>query len=478
MLMNQRRQLVEQIRQQSIQQRAQALREAAQRQTSIVPIVGGATGSGSSNTKTQYWIQTIFAPEGFDNQIYLQSLTMDNTSAVYSLSNPNPDSGAALLSRKFANNGDLMWQYPIEASGYETDFDVNPAKIFIHQGHLYSLYSTIITKQTLNGDFVWQSSWNANSEEGNVFVFSSFVIGFDGNLVVISTSNDATFVHLISAVTGQVIKTVNLSIDATPDRYFDAQPIIDQNGNIIVACNWNFSGYHSTIIKIDPTLTTVLSTFTMDEDAFDGDCDVTALALDQNDILYVVQYDESMYALDNRTNEILWTKQYKGFGNDAYHLTATSTGEVYWVGESDWNDFGGSDGRNVVTIIKLNQNGDLDWATGIRYIPVDDDFEVTGWESGSSTSGAQIVNDALLITAEIQLSGPDTETILKLPLTQVLGTYGDYEFFDITDQVSFTSPVPVEIPVVALITTVSNPIPVGYTPSLFTLEQTKIIDKI
>jgi len=47
--MNQRQRLLEQIRQQSIQKRAQALREAAQRQTMNVPI-GGAVGSGGGGT--------------------------------------------------------------------------------------------------------------------------------------------------------------------------------------------------------------------------------------------------------------------------------------------------------------------------------------------------------------------------------------------------------------------------------------------
>jgi len=474
--MNQRQQLLEQIRRESIQKRAQALREAAQRQAFNVPIAGAVSGGGDN--RTQYWIQTLFAPESFNRQIYLQSLTMDSSGAVYSLSNPNPDSGAALLTRKFSNSGSLVWQYPVEAAGYQTSDSINPAKTLIYEGHLYSLYSTIITKQTLSGDLVWQSSWNADTGEGDVFTFAGFTVDLMGNLVVISTSNDATFVHSVSAMTGQVTKTVNVSIDVTPDRYFDAQPVIDSEGNIIVACNWVFPDYHSTIIKIDPTLTTVLSTFTMDENAFVGDCDVTALALDENDILYVVQYDMSMYALDTRTNEVLWTRQYDSFGNNAYHMTIAPTGEIYWVGEADWNDFGGDDGRNVVTIIKLDQSGNLDWATGIRYVPINDDFEVTGWESGSGTSGVQIVKDALLITAEVQLVGPDTETILKLPLTQVLGTYGDYEFFDITGQISFTSPPPAEIPVIALATTASNPTPIDYTPLPFALEQTKIIDKI
>jgi hypothetical protein len=44
--MNPRQQLVEQIRQQSIQARAQALREAAQRQFSNAPIAGAASGGG------------------------------------------------------------------------------------------------------------------------------------------------------------------------------------------------------------------------------------------------------------------------------------------------------------------------------------------------------------------------------------------------------------------------------------------------
>jgi len=46
--MNQRQRLLEQIRQQSIQKRAQALREAAQRQASNAPIVAAAAAGASS----------------------------------------------------------------------------------------------------------------------------------------------------------------------------------------------------------------------------------------------------------------------------------------------------------------------------------------------------------------------------------------------------------------------------------------------
>ena len=102
---------------------------------------------------------------------------------------------------------------------------------------------------------------------------------------------------------------------------------------------------------------------------------------------------------------------------------------------------------------------------------------MTGWDDGG-TSGAQIIRDALLITAEVQLPGLDTETILKLPLTQVLGTYGDYEFFDITNDVSFTSPTPVEIPVIASLSPSSSPLVAGYVPVNVAMEQTKIIDRI
>ena len=44
--MNQRQQLIEQIRQQSIQARAQALREAARNQANNAPIAGAVLGGG------------------------------------------------------------------------------------------------------------------------------------------------------------------------------------------------------------------------------------------------------------------------------------------------------------------------------------------------------------------------------------------------------------------------------------------------
>jgi len=478
--MNQRQQLIEQIRQQSIHARAKALREAAQNQfsnTAVAGAAGGASGGGGGGSRTQYWIQTLFVPDGFDNQIYLQSLTMDSSGSVYSLSNPNFISATpGLLTRRFANNGSLTWQSLSEVTSYVDNTGGTAQKTLIYQGHLYSLYSTIITKQTLSGELVWQSSWNADTGEGTVFRFTGFVIDAQGSIFICGeiNANDETYIHKASSLTGEITKTVQLSVDASADTFFHASPLIDSSGNIIVACNW--PGYYSTIVKIDPTLTTILGSFTMDDAAFSGEGEVTAMTIDQNDIVVVNQYGESIYALDTNTNSVFWTKQ-NDSGENSYHLATTVSGSVYWVGEIDWDQVGGEDVRRIITILKFTPFGVFEWGTGIRYVPEEIDFEVTGWDD-DGTSGAQIIRDALLITAELQLDGPDTETILKLPLTQVLGTYGDYEFFDITGEVSFNSPTPVEIPVIASLSPASSPIIVNYVPVEVAMTQTKIIDKI
>jgi len=477
--MNERQRLVEQIRQQSIHARAKALREAARNQATTTPIAaaaGGAAGGGGGRRRVSldYWIQTLFAPEEFDNQIYLQSLTMDSTGSVYSLSNPNFDSAPGLLTRRFANDGSLTWQSLSEVTSYESIIEAGPVKTLIYQEHLYSLYSTIITKQTLSGELVWQSSWNADTNEDDVFIFAGFAIDAQGSIFICSMSDDETFIHKASSQTGEIVKTVQLSVDASETTYFNASPLIDSAGNVIVACNW--PGYYSTLVKIDPSLTTILSSFTMDDEAFEGDGDVTATAIDQNDIVVVNQYGQSIYAFNTRTGSVVWTKQNDSDG-DSYHLATTASGSVYWVGEIDWDQVGGEDERRLITILKFSPVGELEWGTGIRYVPSEDDFEVTGWDSGG-TSGAQIVGDALLITAEVQLDGPDTETILKLPLTQVLGTYGDYEFFDITSEVSLTSPVAVETSATPSLSPAASPTPVSYVPVEMVIEQTKIINKI
>ena len=478
--MNQRQQLIEQIRQQSIHARAKALREAAQNQfsnTAVAGAAGGASGGGGGGSRTQYWIQTLFVPEGFVNQIYLQSLTMDSSGSVYSLSNPNFNSGPGLLTRRFANNGSLTWQSLSEVTSYvDSSGDASPQKTLIYQGHLYSLYSTIITKQTLSGELVWQRSWNADTGEGVVFEFTGFVIDAQGSIFICSeiNANDETYIHKASSLTGEITKTVQLSVDANPNTFFHASPLIDSGGNIIVACNW--PSWYSAIVKIDPTLTTILGSFTMDDAAFSGDGDVTSTTIDQNDIVVVNQYGESIYALDTNTNSVVWTKQ-NDSGENSYHLATTVSGSVYWVGEIDWDQVGGEDVRRIIIILKFTPSGEFEWGTGIRYVPAEIDFEVTGWDN-DGTSGAQIIRDALLITAELQLPGLDTETILKLPLTQVLGTYGDYEFFDITGEVSFTSPTPVEIPVIASLSPAPSPIIVNYVPVEVAMEQTKIIDRI
>lgn len=473
--MNHRQQLIEQIRQQSIQARAQALREAVRTGTNMVPVAGAAGGGGGGTPATQYWIQTLFVPEGAESQIYLQSLTMDQLGNVYSLSNIDIVDPIRIV-RKFANNGELTWQNADETISYQYDVEtIGPVKVRVYQGHVYSLYATSMTKHTVSGDLVWQQAWNGDTGEGEVFNFSGFVIDQSGGIFINSgSSNSTTYLIKLSSETGQILKTVQLEIDGT-STYFNASPVLDSAGNIIVACNFNQGGYYSTITKVDAGLNSIISVLTLDEILFSGDGDVTATAIDQNDTLYVNQYGNSIFALDTVTGNVLWTKQIENAAS-AFHLTVSRDG-VYWVGEEDWDDVGGPDGREIITIMKFSLTGDFEWATGIRYTPADDDFEVTGWSSGG-TSGAQIVRDALLITAEVQLDGLDTETILKLPLTQVLGTYGDYEFFDITNELEFTSPPAVPVPYSATLSPATAPVLATFSVDAITLEQTKIINPI
>jgi outer membrane protein assembly factor BamB len=475
--MNQRQHLIEQIRQQSIHARAKALREAVGRQSNMVPIAGAAsTAGGRRGVSLDYWIQTIYSPVEYLNGIYLQSLDMDSTGAVYSLSYPDVDSQVSLLTRKFSNDGSISWQSSREATSFVNDLNEEPNKIFVYAGHVYSLYTNALVKQTVGGELVWQYVW-VPGESDPRFNFIGLVIDSQGSIFICSTYDGNTYVHKVSSETGEMIKTVQLSVDANPNTYFNASPVIDSEGNVIVACNW--TSYYSTIIKIDPSLTTILGSFTMDEDAFGGDCDVTSVAIDQNDILYAVQYGESVYALDTRSGTVLWTKQNESnFGLNDFHLAASPSGNVYWVGIERWDDVGGGDARTLLKVIKLGEGGAVEWATGIRYLPTDDDFVVTGWYS-AGTSAARIVGDALLITGGVRLDGDlGTETILKLPLTQVLGTYGEYEFIDITDSLLLSSPSPVEIPVTATLSNTASAQGVSFTTSSFSLDQTKIINKI
>lgn len=131
--MNQRQRLLEQIRQQSIQKRAQALKEAAQRQASNVPIAnaaGASSGGGGSR-------QAACDPEA-GVTIYILSGT-ETTLAIRMAylgqdPNDNPTYGTSIIPGLF----DVEIDYDVESSQWRLTVKQGESELYSYSQSLIS----------------------------------------------------------------------------------------------------------------------------------------------------------------------------------------------------------------------------------------------------------------------------------------------------------------------------------------------------
>jgi hypothetical protein len=132
--MNQRQRLLEQIRQQSIQKRAQALREAAQRQANNAPIAGAAGassgGGGKAACPTSAGIGAYFGFPLVDDLFGVGLVPLE----YLGQQNGRPSYGASIIPGQFSSH----LQFDPEAGQWQVDFINGPETLSSYSDQLLS----------------------------------------------------------------------------------------------------------------------------------------------------------------------------------------------------------------------------------------------------------------------------------------------------------------------------------------------------
>jgi len=136
-------------------------------------------------------------------------------------------------------------------------------------------------------------------------------------------------------------------------------------------------------------------------------------------------YGHSIFKMDP-TGNVLWCKQLNPV-EYLYNLAVTPAGEVYWIGYDNFGIY--PDDR--IMIVKFSTDGVYEWATSVYRSGFN--LQVPWY---ASCNGASIKYDTLLISVSANYSA-DESYVMKLPLTQLVGQYGDLTFEDSTNDIAF-----------------------------------------
>ena len=387
--------------------------------------------TGTICTAGGYWYNTI-APD--EAAYYPESMEIDESCNVYSLSEVNDDSSSTSY-RKFDATGTLVWEktQSNNCSAYPSEMKIDS------DGNIYIVYNNGIRKVDTDGNTVWEKYWDIDVN----------VIGINldglGNLFVSLSGDDYVYLAKLSTSTGTVIAQKVINITNANDIYTDNAPLVDSLGNILIAVAYYDNEYFTTIIKFTNDLSTVIWDARLDQADFGNDCDLTGFQIDANNNVYGCNYGTSIFKI-NADGTFAWARTLTGEGvssyinNGIYALAVSPEGDVFWVGDAydcDWRNDCIID-ANYIVVNKFDTDGNYQWSTAIGS---DDnpyfDMYLASWSY--SEDAAKIRNGILMIVG-YNNSGNENEYLFKLPLTQVTpAKYGEQYFYDITSYLTAES---------------------------------------
>lgn len=386
---------------------------------------------GVTCTAGGYWYNTV-APD--EASYYPESMEIDDDCNIYSLSKLSDDSSSTAY-RKFDPTGVLVWEKTQSndcGSAYPSEMKIDL------DGNVYIVYNTGIRKIDGDGNILWEKYWDISSD--------IIGINFDNNgSLFASLSGDNNYIYLVklSTSTGTVLVQKEIEIPGS-SPYTNNAPLIDSDGNVLIAVAYSDVEYFTTIIKFSNDLSTVIWDARLDQADFGEDCDLTGFQIDENNNVYGCNYGTSIFKL-NSDGTFAWARTLTGQGGSAYDtsiyaLTVSPEGDVFWVGvkyDCDWRNDCITD-ANYIVINKFNTSGVYQWTTAIGS---DDDpyfdIELGSWDY--SQDAAKIRNGVLMIVGYRGI-GNENEYLFKLPLTQITpAKYGEQYFYDITSYLTSQS---------------------------------------
>lgn len=371
-----------------------------------------------------YWINRFTKNLGVNNDyVYPLSQYTDyqcNYFCAYETLNPSTASY-----QKFDSSGNSLF------SVYETyDAGEGISEVTTDSlGNLYVCYGDGLRKLDSEGNMLWEKYFQ-NVKVYGVSVNSSGEIYVNGDSM--AYQNDIKCIAKLNS-DGDVLIQKEVSSSLSNDLYTYNGIKLDSQENVIwsiIIYGYDGDGKYSNLfLKLDPNLNVIWDT-RLDPTDQVGDYDVTEFGLDSEDNLYANHYFNTVAKYDSN-GDFVWARVLSSSLTANYvgcqGLGVSQNGHVFYLGPDSKGKIDNSSGEDVFYITKMNKDGDLDF---ISYISGSYGLADVSWNYAQAMT--TVKNNALNVCFE-SINRSEGSYFTKLPLTQVLGTYGDLQFIDITN---------------------------------------------
>lgn len=329
---------------------------------------------------------------------------------------------------KYAPDGSQIWAVAYKPPIGNTYGNGNNMVVDADGGVYYTTEQTLF-KLDSNGIMVWAINMPGGFNNYGVTVGNGAVYWMLKN----GSNAYETSISKIDPLTGAVLIEKSFTIDSvytSGSSYVQSVPLIDSEGNLVFGINTVKRvgvDYITDIFKCDADLNVIWTKAV--GVGLSGDTDSTGMAIDAAGNIYGIGYYQNLYKIDKDGN-LVWVTQadveWKG-------LSVSSSGDVFLAGK-------GLTSNTEVSYAKLDTNGVFQWSTNISYSGVGSiALDVDGFNSNINAPTYIKDNVYTIPIDNYNVSlGEHIKMEVKLPLTQVVGVYGDYTFVDDTADFSFT----------------------------------------
>jgi len=396
-----------QIEERLLFEQAARVSQARNRAGNTPGVAGGGDGGETGETN----FAALFSLyEGLTT--YAQSATSDAYGNIFTLSSVDTEGDKNNVLRKISSTGVIIWEIIVESS--IQDASITPSRIRLSpDGFLYVIVEAGISKHmTDTGNLLW--TYLVDTEVTDTQMISVAFLS-DGTPVTLSDLDDGSETSVLCTwdkITGAKLTEKQFDLELS-NQYSPSDILIDAEDNVILALDYDDSGYGTVIIKWNLAEDTEVWRYDIHADDYDDeDQDVTGLGMDQEGNIYANGYGRGLTKL-NSDGELAWARV---IDTTLYGLAVSPEGDCYMFG----------DPNPGLQVTKISSDGDLQWSYRVTAA---DNLDDAGWDD-DAISSAQWSNGKLYLMARYDWANEsdEQELILQVGDQQISGVYGPFTF--------------------------------------------------